>query len=130
MKQKPSIWAYCITTSHAFFEGNIKTPRLTAGLSELMGTDDDTELLAKDIHEKLLTTVDNPIISLDNISQTLLTRFSGISTIVSGYSREAGACIALLVTKNQKLYSVVLLGVADKIELLPITSKIINYHLL
>ena len=130
MNKKPSIWAYCITTSHAFFEGNIKTPHQAPAIAEFMGIATDTELLAKDIHDKLLSTIDNPVKSNGNLVDTLTTKFPTITTILAGYSKDAGAYVALLINKNDKLYSLVVLGIETEVELSPITSKIINHHLL
>ena len=130
MNTKPSIWAYCITTSHAFLEGNIKTARPAPGIVEFMGLPNTATVLVKDIHEKLVSTINSPYCDNSELTKKLITRFPTITSIVSGYTKEAGASVALLVNKNNKCYSVIILGIATTEELSPITSKIINYHLL
>lgn len=127
---KPSIWAYNITDSWALFEGNIKTPRPDAGLLSMLAQTESAEVdaLPNDIHQALLTAPElkegNPI-----ITDRLLTRFPGIVKLVSGLSDNGKICIGLIVNKNEKLYSVIVMGIEVLPDATAITSKIIHDHL-
>ena len=126
---KPTVWAYNITTNHALFEGNIKKPRPTAGIATQLTKTDQDICTAKEIHDMLLATKDN-VLSSDNISHSLLNKFSTITKIASGYSEEAGYCTAFLIGKNDKLYSVILLGIKIAHDINVVSSKIIKDHLI
>ena len=127
---KPSVWAYNITDSWALFEGNIKTARPDAGLLSMLNQTEfaEVETTAAEIHSLLLTAPDIKT-GILTVSERLLERFPDIITLVSNETKTAGICVGVLVNKKDKLYTVIVMGMAVLPDATATISKIIREHL-